>query len=243
MANMKIKITLHRGDKGRRVKRLQHGINETVQKHKLGWRSTADDAKLGDHTIKTAIIAGFIQGLPEKRLKEIRHGNITWWTQAQLKHNILRTKEMKKRAERRKPRLRKIRELHKKNHQPKNEALGNWKGYQVAGWMVGVNKGPDGTVTNWLQLLVNTGLWAGDLYSGFRDPEYSESLCYAMCGAPSCSGTCAGKASNHSQTGPPNWGAIDVVNYIGFRAAVAKVGAPFRNNLPYDTPHHSYTGY
>ena len=34
--------------------------------------------------------------------------------------------------------------------------------------------------------------WRGTLTSGWRSPAYSTQLCYSMCGAPTCPGTCAG---------------------------------------------------
>jgi hypothetical protein len=57
--------------------------------------------------------------------------------------------------------------------------------------------------------------WKGTLTSGFRDPEHSEHLCVVMCGAPSCPGRCAGRASNHSGSSKPN-GAVDVSDFVRF---------------------------
>ena len=57
--------------------------------------------------------------------------------------------------------------------------------------------------------------WKGTLNSGFRDPAYSEKLCMSMCGAPSCPGRCAGRASNHAGSSNPA-GAIDVSDYVTF---------------------------
>jgi hypothetical protein len=57
--------------------------------------------------------------------------------------------------------------------------------------------------------------WKGTLNSGFRDPVYSEKLCISMCGAPSCPGRCAGRASNHAGNSNPS-GAIDVSDYATF---------------------------
>ncbi|HEV2875421.1 MAG TPA: hypothetical protein VGW14_09755, partial [Thermoleophilaceae bacterium] len=57
--------------------------------------------------------------------------------------------------------------------------------------------------------------WKGTLNSGFRDPAYSEKLCMSMCGAPSCPGRCAGRASNHVGSSNPA-GAIDVSDYVTF---------------------------
>jgi peptidoglycan hydrolase-like protein with peptidoglycan-binding domain len=57
--------------------------------------------------------------------------------------------------------------------------------------------------------------WKGTLNSGFRDPAYSEKLCMSMCGAPSCPGKCAGRASNHAGSSNPA-GAVDVSDYVTF---------------------------
>jgi hypothetical protein len=57
--------------------------------------------------------------------------------------------------------------------------------------------------------------WKGHVVSGWRDPAYSERLCWAMCGAPRCPGRCAGRSSNHSGSVKPH-GAIDVSDYQTF---------------------------
>jgi hypothetical protein len=115
-------------------------------------------------------------------------------------------------------------------------------GRRVAAWMRGDEAGPNGLKIDWFQKFENHG-WDGRLYSGWRSPEYSESLCYDICGAASCSGLCAGRASNHSQTRAPMWGAVDVINWSEFQSANNAVGGPFRNNLPNDRPHRSVSGY
>lgn len=116
-----------------------------------------------------------------------------------------------------------------------------WMGYRVAAWMRGDEVGPDGRQFDWLHRFKELG-WDGLLWSGWRSPEESEAACYNICGQPSCSGTCAGRSSNHSQTGPPNWGAIDVRDWVTFQSCNNAVGGPFKNNLPLDRPHRSYTG-
>lgn len=67
--------------------------------------------------------------------------------------------------------------------------------------------------------------WGGVLVSGWRDPRYSEQLCYAMCGSPRCPGRCAGRASHHSQSVAPN-GSIDVSDYLTFGRLMARPDAP-----------------
>jgi hypothetical protein len=57
--------------------------------------------------------------------------------------------------------------------------------------------------------------WRGTLNSGFRDPARSEALCFQMCGAPSCPGRCAGRASNHAGSTKPK-GAVDVSDFARF---------------------------
>jgi hypothetical protein len=57
--------------------------------------------------------------------------------------------------------------------------------------------------------------WRGVLVSGWRDPKYSQSLCFRMCGRPSCPGRCAGLASNHVGSSPAKF-AMDVSDYSNF---------------------------
>lgn len=111
------------------------------------------------------------------------------------------------------------------------KGVATYNGKQVAAWMV-----------PWLKKAEQAG-WDGCLSSGYRTPEYSESLCQDMCGAPSCPGTCAGRSSNHSGKVYPA-GAIDVCNPESFQAAANKVkGFPLKNDLPADRVHFSFTGH
>lgn len=82
--------------------------------------------------------------------------------------------------------------------------------------------------------------WYGVVNSGVRTPEYSESLCRNMCGAPSCPGRCAGRASNHNMTadqGEP-YGALDVSDYYNFGAIQPRIGSPLKNALGAQDPVH-----
>lgn len=86
--------------------------------------------------------------------------------------------------------------------------------------------------------------WRGTVTSGYRTPEYSESLCRNMCGAPSCPGRCAGRSSNHSGTSRTHF-AIDVSDESTFGQLMARPDAPqpkIFNNLPADRIHFSPTG-
>lgn len=57
--------------------------------------------------------------------------------------------------------------------------------------------------------------WSGGVNSGWRDPWYSQQLCFRMCGAPTCSGKCAGLTSNHVGNTCSRF-AIDVSDYFIF---------------------------
>lgn len=104
-------------------------------------------------------------------------------------------------------------------------------------------------VPEWMAPKINEirarGRWKGGVVSGVRTPQYSEQLCYQMCGAPSCPGMCAGVNSNHNATPPVTFGegAIDVSDYYVFAAEARAVGAPFKNDLPNDRVHFSRTGH
>lgn len=63
--------------------------------------------------------------------------------------------------------------------------------------------------------------WRGTLVSGWRDPNYSRSLCMRMCGAPSCAGRCAGTASNHVGKVIRRF-ALDVSAYVQFGQLMAR---------------------
>lgn len=87
--------------------------------------------------------------------------------------------------------------------------------------------------------------WGGVLVSGYRTPAYSESLCYRMCGRPSCPGRCAGRATNHAWALTNKFG-IDVSDYIKFGQIMASMpainGQKLHNYLPNDRVHFSPSG-
>lgn len=57
--------------------------------------------------------------------------------------------------------------------------------------------------------------WRGGVNSGWRSIPYSISLCYRMCGRPSCPGRCAGAGTNHVGRSCARF-AIDVSDYGTF---------------------------
>lgn len=85
--------------------------------------------------------------------------------------------------------------------------------------------------------------WKGRLVSGYRTPAYSEGLCKAMCGRPSCPGRCAGRSTNHAYAIPSRF-AIDVSDYVNFGHIVAKcpIQPKIHNALPNDRVHFSPQG-
>lgn len=94
----------------------------------------------------------------------------------------------------------------------------------------------------YLQWARNHG-WRGRLVSGWRDPNYSKSLCLRMCGRPSCPGKCAGLSSNHVGSTLARF-AVDVSDYVRFGEVIRN--CPLRpriwNNLPVDRVHFSPSG-
>lgn len=136
-----------------------------------------------------------------------------------------------------------------KQHQP-SFTEGRWPtfdGQEVAPWMVGLapSKTRSGKVVtrNWLQEIRGRG-WGGQLISGIRTKAHSVELCFQICGAPSCSGRCAGETSNHNCTGECAFpdGAGDFTDPDEFNAISAEIDCPLINNLPLDPNHHSVTG-
>lgn len=114
----------------------------------------------------------------------------------------------------------------------KASGVGTFDGRSCANWMI-----------PYLQWARAHG-WRGTLTSGWRDPAYSESLCYRMCGAPRCSGRCAGRSSNHSGSVSPR-GAVDVSDYANFGRIIRSYpGSPriFNALGSRDPVHFSSTG-
>lgn len=97
----------------------------------------------------------------------------------------------------------------------------------------------------WVKKIRDRGRWKGWVNSGIRTAAYSESLCYAMCGHPTCPGKCAGIYSRHNEQLPQEQrpGALDVTDYYTFADEARAVGAPFFNDLPSDRVHFSRDGH
>lgn len=227
-------------EKGERVEQLQKHANGTLNKAELDWLKVKVDGVAGHLTFKAARLAASWQGLSTEQLKEIGNGTIDDDVFAILTGQKPRSEEMKKRSEDRLKHFAQIR--HEHNHPPEDkDGVSDWRGHQVAAWMVGERTGPDGSRTNWLQKSVEHG-WDGAVNSGWRSPAESEGLCFTLCSKPSCPGKCGGQSSNHSQVGPPNWGAIDVQDHVRFGEIQHEIGSPLKNALPNDLFHYSFTG-
>jgi peptidoglycan hydrolase-like protein with peptidoglycan-binding domain len=97
----------------------------------------------------------------------------------------------------------------------------------VAAWMV-----------PYLQWARENG-WRGEVISGYRDPAHSERVCMDKCGAPTCSGTCAGRTSNHAGSVKPR-GALDVSDHLTFAALMKRCPhqPPIFNALGARDPNH-----
>lgn len=120
-----------------------------------------------------------------------------------------------------------------KDHKPATSGVVTIDGKQVAAW-----------IAKWVLEAREKGLWHGYVVSGYRSPEYSTSICIGMCDHPTCPGTCAGASSNHSGLVFPAGAVdVDVAHRSEFANAMAKLGAPLRNDLANDPNHFSATGH
>lgn len=223
--------TLHTGDRGARVKKLQVAVNKILVARDFGFRRIKADEILGDDTIKAARLGAWLIGLSHGDLKRIEGGAVTDRTFAFLVRAEPATSHMKERSRERRPMARKLIHLHRRRaRKPAARGVATFDGVPVASWMV-----------KWLKKSRDAG-WQGQLVSGFRSPEHSEAVCRAICGQPSCPGRCAGRASRHVGLIFPA-GAIDVSFSSQFGEIQRKIGSPLRNDLPNDPVHFSTTGH
>jgi hypothetical protein len=101
-------------------------------------------------------------------------------------------------------------------------------------------------ISAWIAPILHAARAAGVVFvviSGYRTPAYSESLCYRICGRPSCSGTCAGRNTNHARIEWPG-GAVDVLGAWALEQWLQRHPSRLKGyHLPRDRPHFSGTGY
>jgi hypothetical protein len=181
-----------------------------------------------------------------KRLWGAKHYRAEVRKQIKQEHDLDKRRELKRREQKLTFQIKHRREVkenlakklkhlkHKKDSTPSGGGSGfaTFDGKTVAAWMV-----------PWLVKSRAAG-WDGYVVSGVRTPAYSQSLCYSMCGAPTCPGRCAGIYSNHNMLptqGYP-YGAVDVTDYYDFEAIQFRIGSPLRNALPIDPVHFSVSG-
>lgn len=220
---------------GRRVKSLQKAVKDNLRQR--GFDQWADgiivDGRPGPMTFKMARLNGSMRGLSKTQLRKIGRGSITRHAELILLGEKKRTPSMKKRERERAPTFAHI--LDELNHPPRGDGIVTFDGKPCAK-----------EIAYWLQKARDTGRWHGELVSGVRTPQHSEELCFGMCGAPSCPGTCAGRSSNHCC--PPSFkckegeGAADCSDYINLAVVLRDIGAPIFNNLPADRVHFSFSG-
>lgn len=162
------------------------------------------DGIAGKHTMASARRAAYILGLPQATLDDIARGPgardnvIRTSVQRQIRHPDERTDAQKKLSQKRRAEIR-----HHHQQAQQQGLIVTFDGLNVPGWIARdalIPARKDGVHFT--------------VISGVRDPDYSEHLCYVMCGHPTCPGQCAGKSSNHAC--PPSFkcsdgeGAVDV---------------------------------
>lgn len=219
----KVHRDLHRGMSGGDAGHLQGSVNRVLDAHGFEWRKVRRDGDLGPLSIKATHMAGWLLGFSRKRLNQIAKGEITKSSQKFIRREWRRTEPMKRADKQRKPEVKKLREAHN-SPDPDGDGLGTFDGRTV-----------DAAFIPWLKKAREAG-WTGTVVSGYRTPEYSEGLCYQMCGSPTCPGRCAGRSSRHSQKNGN--GAVDVSDYYRFGQLMKQLGAPFWNGLGAADPVH-----
>lgn len=227
--------TLKLGAKGADVRELQQGIKATFDHYEIDWPLRID-ADYGHASKKAALVALYVMGASNRVRKKTRHEGMPEYAQ-QLLRGVKKPRFGRLRRRARRKHIRHIREGQK----PKPEQHGNVMvidGREVAGWIGDI-----------VLKVRAAGRWVGVIVSGRRTPEYSRSLCRAMCGADFCPGRCAGTSSNHAC--PPTFtcaypeGAVDVSDYVTFKNELIRLGLwdKLKNDLPIDPVHFSASGH
>jgi hypothetical protein len=182
------------------IKDFQRNLNRFTNKFLLDIAPLMVDGEIGPATKKRIRKVKYYLGLKRHksslitvpflhRLDRPRSGRFLneWELARGLKRRVRQRKEARK---------------HRRSAS-KSTGVGYFDGRPVANWLI-----------PYLEYARRNG-WRGHVNSGWRDPAYSESLCYRMCGAPSCPGRCAGRNSNHAGSTKPQ-GAVDVSDYVTF---------------------------
>jgi hypothetical protein len=156
-------------------------------------------------------------GVSEILLRQLNHPRWAVWSNpARLKRAVQRRARQRKLA------------IESRNNWRNKHGYAVFDGKNVPEWMV-----------HWLKESRAHG-WRGVVVSGVRTAAYSEHLCFAMCGAPSCPGRCAGRNSNHNMEQSEGYpeGALDVSDYTRFGQVQHEIGSPLHNALGVRDPVH-----
>lgn len=185
---------------------VQRSCNRFTRKYLSGIKPLRVDGVLGRATRSRIMLIKFYLGYGKRRNSEITSEFVR-----RMRHPHTRKYFPKGMIGTGMGRRAKQRAQWSKNHVKSYAATGvtRYDGVPVAKWMV-----------PYLQWARAHG-WSGRLTSGWRDPKYSQSLCYRMCGAPRCPGKCAGLSSNHVGSSRPR-GAVDVSDYYRFGALMRR---------------------
>ena len=213
---------------GPEVLHLQQALNFFSEQFLKGITPLREDGEWGPLTHRHSRIGKFQLGYDElhddwtaKQLKRLHHP----------KDADLAPAEVIARGE---ARRREQRESWERNLQVAAERSGvtTFDGRPCAKWLV-----------PYLQWARSEAGWRGVLVSGWREPAFSERLCFERCHAPRCPGICAGRSSNHVGDDPPH-GAIDVSEFTKFGEVIRNCPIEPRifNDLPSDRVHFSATG-
>jgi hypothetical protein len=214
------------------TKQLQSKLNAFTNKYLAYITPLRVDGERGHATNKQVNRVKWYLGYPADERDHTAGEELLW----RMKHPNKRHKEWApyRRIVTGMHRRSKQRRVATKNHRAmqalarQHDGFGSFDGKTVAAWMVPI-----------LQKSRSTG-WLGTVVSGVRTPDYSEHLCYAMCGRPFCSGRCAGRSSNHNMLasqGKPH-GALDVSDYARFGRIQHQIGSPLVNHLGARDPVH-----
>lgn len=229
------------------VEQLQQDLNRFTDKFLFRVGHLRVDGVLGPATRKRIVQVKFWLGYAHKRMNHVvddefrarlerpRHrGRLRRGTRKQRRRAVLRG--IKRRRRQRKL----ARESYKKAQNWRQlEGFDHFDGETVPAWTV-----------PWLEKSRahrcprHPHGWQGHVVSGVRTPEYSEHLCFSMCGHPTCPGRCAGRGSNHNMEPDEGYpkGALDVNFYGEFGEIQHEIDSPLRNDLPRDLVHFSVSG-
>jgi peptidoglycan hydrolase-like protein with peptidoglycan-binding domain len=187
------------------VRELQTALNAFSSAHLVGMGPLIVDGVMGPATKKRIRLAKHYLGytgtarktiaVDDELLARLRHPRSARHSSPRMLSRALR-------------RRRKQRKAAKVSRAPR-AGVDSFDGEPVAAWM-----------KPYLEWAREHG-WKGTLNSGWRDPVHSERLCFDICGAPKCSGRCAGRSSNHVGNVKPA-GSIDVSDPATFGALMKK---------------------